>query len=739
MPRFFPESARLLAALLVMMGIMTCAPLLAQDEVEVPAEQPVVTSPLVQRLLTETFETPGDRLRAILLMIKVKHAFAARPLIEEMLAAQLDDQQLEALERRFGVATILELAAEPELEPQAHELAIQILAAARRMATNPQRLATLVDQLRADSLGQQRAAISELRRAGPNAVAPLLQVLSDPQAAEAHDKILLGLRSLGEDARGPLTATLDAPDIALRVAALRALGGSGEFDTVPLMLRALYSAQATEEEREAAAAAIARIAGSVPTMGEALQLLKHRIAQLQQNARLDPNTVANESELWRWDSMEGIAVGELADRHFATAVELSRIAGIALEIDPEDPEQRRAYLGSTLETAALLGGMNDAQVAFIIDQFGIDALDDFLRHSLDWPFLSGATLAAQLLGQHGTAELVYRDAPELTPLVSAATSVGDRRLRFAALESVMQLDPGRTYAGRGEVINSLAYFAGGYGKPRALVATTNPSHGYRLSSYLTRLGFVTEIYDHPGNLVRRALEDGDCELALIDVGFVRMTANDAISQLRADARTAKMPVGVVSSAVLEPKAQRLVRRYPLVGLVLNVDDAATVGKQVERLLASAYPREVTQDLRRTQAIGALGFLLRLSGEDHPQDLARVSEVVLAAMDDPEMALVAISILKTVGTDHTQRRLVAVASQTARPIDIREQAAAAFTINVLNHGTLLTSQEILQQYDRYNRSRNEDPETQQVLGSILDVMELRGDPIPETTKTMLQTR
>ncbi len=739
MPRFFPVSTRIVAALLLVLGLTTSVPLAAQDEAEAPAEQPAVTSPLVQRLLTETFDTPGDRLRAILLMIQADHAFAARPLIEQMVVDQLDDQQLAALERRFGAATILELGSEAELQPLAHELALQILAAAKREASDPQKLAALVDQLRLDSLGQQRAAIIELRRAGPDAVLPLLRVLSDPQAAEDHDRILLGLRSLGDNAIGPLTATLDAPDAALRVAALRTLGSLGEFDVVPLMLRALYSERAAPEEHQAAAQAIARIAGSVPSMGEALKLLKQRIAELQQNATIDPSTVAIESELWRWDSMAAAPVGELADRQFATAVELSRLAGIALEIDPEDPDVRRAYLGSTLETAALLGGMDESQVAFFIDQFGVDALDDLLRHSLDGPFLAGATLCAQLLGQHGAAELVYRDAPQLSPLVKAATAAGDRRLRFAALEAVMQLNPSRTYPGRGEVINSLAYFAGGFGKPRAVIATTNASNGYRLSSYLSQLGFATEIYGHPGNLVRRALDDGDCELAVIDVGFVRMTANDAISQLRADARTEKLPIGVFSSVALEPKAQRLIRRYPLVGLVLNVDVAATVGEQVERLLASAYPRQVTQDLRRTQALAALEYLLRLSGEGHPQDLARVSEVVLAAMDDPEMATAAVSILKSVGTHEAQRRLVEVASQTGRPIGIRKQAAAAFTINVLDHGTLLTSEEILRQYDRYNGSRNETPETQQVLGSILDAIELRADPIPETTKVVLEAR
>ena len=40
------------------------------------------------------------------------------------------------------------------------------------------------------------------------------------------------------------------------------------------------------------------------------------------------------------------------------------------------------------------------------------------------------------------------------------------------------------------------------------------------------------------------------------------------------------------------------------------------------------------------------------------------------------------------------------------------------------GTLLTSDEILRQYDRYNAGENYDAETQQVLADLLDTIEAR---------------
>ena len=49
---------------------------------------------------------------------------------------------------------------------------------------------------------------------------------------------------------------------------------------------------------------------------------------------------------------------------------------------------------------------------------------------------------------------------------------------------------------------------------------------------------------------------------------------------------------------------------------------------------------------------------------------------------------------------------------------------AFARSVERQGILLTSVEVLRQYDRYNRSETLDEATQQVLGQLLDTLESR---------------
>jgi hypothetical protein len=84
------------------------------------------------------------------------------------------------------------------------------------------------------------------------------------------------------------------------------------------------------------------------------------------------------------------------------------------------------------------------------------------------------------------------------------------------------------------------------------------------------------------------------------------------------------------------------------------------------------------------------------------------------------------VLSALGTASSQRSLVDFASQIAQPLEARQAAAAAFAASVARFGTLLTTGEIRLQYDRYNQSESQDADTQRLLASLLDTIELRAD-------------
>ena len=83
---------------------------------------------------------------------------------------------------------------------------------------------------------------------------------------------------------------------------------------------------------------------------------------------------------------------------------------------------------------------------------------------------------------------------------------------------------------------------------------------------------------------------------------------------------------------------------------------------------------------------------------------------------------AARVLAVLATPQAQKALVTVASENARPIHERQAAATAFNEAVRRRRLLLTKNDILLQYERYNLSEALDGDTQNVLALILDTIE-----------------
>jgi hypothetical protein len=147
--------------------------------------------------------------------------------------------------------------------------------------------------------------------------------------------------------------------------------------------------------------------------------------------------------------------------------------------------------------------------------------------------------------------------------------------------------------------------------------------------------------------------------------------------------------------------------------------------QVSRLLRLAGHQAATYEQRLRHAERALEHLLQLAENSRQRpfyDLYRQREAITSALSTPQLAVPAARVLGLLGSPDAQRSLVTLASQHARPLAERQAAARAFDLAVVRHGLLLTRDEILLQYERYNQSASLDSGTQQVLGAILDTIE-----------------
>jgi hypothetical protein len=327
----------------------------------------------------------------------------------------------------------------------------------------------------------------------------------------------------------------------------------------------------------------------------------------------------------------------------------------------------------------------------------------------------------------GKAKDLLRGGSEPSPLARAAISP-DRRLRMAALEAIVALQPQTPFAGSSRVLESLAYMAASTGGRRALVVSPNTE---TLEEWIGVLKFRNIAADTAAtgrDAVRMALRCPDYEMVVIDMATQGPPAEEIVQELHQDYRTASLRIGLVARAGFLQRAERIAEDDPLAIAFSKPIDAEAARWQLNRL-TGVTPREfVGFSEREDLAQRALDCLAKLADTSAKlYDVRRVEDAVLAGLLTPRLSGHAVAVLANLGTQTSQQALVELASRFANPLAIRQAAGTAFGFNVQRFGLLLDRETIRRLYARYAESDSQDPASRKVLASILDTIKSRAAP------------
>ncbi len=701
--------------------------------------------PVVSAILASPPSTPAERVRVALALADLNHPELARQQLAEVLKANLDADQVVSLGEELGSAVFVKLAGRTELAPEGRRLADAVLQARVTALRDPARIARWIQELGDVSPEKRTRAMLNLQDAQEAAVGPLLGVLADPKRAAEHPTARAVLVRLGHGAVGPLLATLEAPNPDLAAPALEVLGALQAPETLPLVMAAAFDPAGPEKVRRAAQAALKNFGGGVSAAEAANWLAKQASAYFDGRVplRVHPNGGV---EVWVWDAAQNAPTLKYLTPQGVSLLRAARLARVAHQLRPQDEEIAVLWLASHLELAAYRNGLDNplpidkGSPAARAAAAGPEMVERVLRFGMERNHTVAATAAARILGQMPRAEgewLLCR-SPQPAPLVLAARHA-DRRLRFAAVEAVVRIHPRQGFAGASFVAESLRYLAATTGSPRALVADARLDHSRQIASYLAPLGYQVDLAHSGRELIRRALDCCDYEMLLVDAGIDDPPLGFLLQQLRRDGRTAGLPVGVLARAERFAQADRAAEHDPLAVVLLPPADAKSLHQQVAQVLERAGKDRLSHAERQRQAALALEWLAAWSTDPHLAplvDCRRTTQVASRAAHVPALSLRAIAVLQQQPTAEAQKALVNLASSPAEPIQTRKAAVAAFAEAARRWGVLLTTEEIQRQYDRYNQSATLDAETQQVLGRILDILEipaaLPASPPPKRT-------
>ncbi|MCE9607427.1 MAG: hypothetical protein K8U03_21280 [Planctomycetia bacterium] len=724
-----------------------------------PAEPEKYADPAVQALMDTKPETPQDLVNVIALLLDLKQPKPAKTLFTKLLAAATEEADLAALGKKVGSAALYRLAEVPEFRPQGLEFVRKVTAAMDRAARNPDRLAELIERLKEPSLEVRLAAIAELRSGREQAALALLNVLLAPDRSAEHGGVRAALASLGADGIEPLALFAAAGNESQRTASLMALGLTDDREAREPLYAAAFAPQSASHVRQIASQALARRLGKLPSPITAAAELYLDAKRLYLSP-IAPEDLTAPAGVWHWDVAAKKPVLAATTRRAAVLAQAARLARTAAEIADRDPSAVTLAQAASLEAALLTAPVAKPQPATEeapaaeadpaapkaaatpaaaasnpVMQWSVDVKPTAaeLRRLLEFAAANDRVASvAAVVGLLANAEGVRSldgVGGRPSPLAKLMTHP-DRRIRFAALEAIVKLNPQEPFVGSSAVADALGYFAASTGLRKALAVDANIARARDLSGITSSLGFQSDTASTARDAVRMASADPDLELVVMYRPMLLAELGQLLAQYRADYRTARLPVVVYCEPQDVERTRSLIAGDPLAIAIYQPRSTEQFVMQTSDFAAAASASLVPAAERVQEARSALASMAGLLAKQNKVfNLRSFETALLAAAWSPAVSLEASRVLGYFGSPAGQRTLVDVASSESGSLEARKAASEAFRESVYRHGTLLTKSEIERQYARYNASATLDKETQAVLGSLLDAIEARAVKVP----------
>jgi hypothetical protein len=712
------------------MMLLAFAPLACAQEAAPTAAAPAVDlaaaaqrSAAVAAVLDAPRETPADALSAVFTLLDLREYAVAGELLKPVTDAGLSPADQAELVRQFGTAKFLVLARESNEHRIAggSQFAEASLAASATEAAKPERIDHLLADLGSNSTAVRQAARSDLAATGIPAAQAALEVLAASTDKQQRTNLLSALVEMSPTANPLVIAALAEGQGQFRRDVAELAGHMHLLEAIPSLATIATGGDSDLEVVATAQAALIKMGLVVPDAHDALAVVKRELEKIDADIPSDSNP-SGAATWWKFlPERKKFDSQELTSCEYRTA-NFARIAHNLLHLSSATDADRQLAIISALEAGGLLATPTQGLAAQLAS-LAPDQLNSALAMAIKSDRIFAAINIAEMLAEYpNPASLQSLDGTS-APLAQAIAHP-NQRLKFAALRAVMKISPDRSFPGASYVPEALWQLAQSAGTEQAVIGAPVMAHADNWAGNLRALGYEVSPARTGVEIVEQALAAPRVTMILVDSDIGQPLLRETIYQVRAQPRLARVPIAVLCADEDLYLGEQLAKADKRLLSVSRPRSPEAMKSVIERLLTLADP-PVSADERLAHAIQAIEWLGELMANAGPYDeMLRDASVLEKAVYNPALAETTLKALANVGTAGSQRTLVDVASQAAQPMELRQLAAQSFVTNRAKFGVLLSTEEIALQYDRYNASETASAETQQVLGQVLDTLELK---------------
>jgi hypothetical protein len=678
-------------------------------------------------LLAKEPETPAEFFDAVILMLDLGQVDLAKLYLARLVELAPDDATLLELRDQFGPGAIARIARLQELRPQGAELAAKISAASGAALADPMRLATLVEQLGGEP-NEQAVAFEALRNAGAIAVPGIMTALNDEGRVGVHQQLLQILVEMGDVAVPPLLGALEAPSSTMRSNAATALGYLKAKSALPLLTYPAVGDDVPSGERAIAMVSIARILGvsgtrarDLVSAGPVNQLIADATAYLsgQKTADLD---VVGDVDSWSWDEAAGSVVKlDLTADEANDRIGL-RLARQAFLLSPERNDVQTLYLVSLLVEHAsrsqATGGLTKGPLSptDIGLTVGPTVLSRALGLALELRRGEAAVAALRLLEKTASMADVV-GSPNQQPILKALNAA-DPRIQFAAARTILQIDPRQQFPQSSRVVEILVRALAGEDIRKAVIVHPSGERGTQLAGQLGELGFNPLLVSTGRSAFKMAAARHDVSLVVIHANSVQWAASETVANLRADSRTAAIPILLVGGVAAKPALERLAGQYASIAAVNEAQTSADIDLQGREFFRGMNREGLsTEELVKYRAEAAEWLRhIASSGRSHVFPIERAEPRLNELLNDPELITVALDVLAEIASEGSQSSLARVLLDSTADPAHRELAANNLAFHIQRFGLMASTEQVRAVEMAW--ANEQDPELRTALGAVV---------------------
>lgn len=694
------------------------------------AQDPFKTVTEPTPLLQEP-KTPDESFAAALLMVDLARLDLAKKYLNQFESSGPDETVLMQLRDRHGTAAFLKMARIKELQPTATDLLQRLNAASRKQSEDPAFVDTLIGRL-LEGPTQRELAIVELRNAGPRAVPQVIRQMGRPEMKDQQDVLTIALIRMGRQVVPPLLGALDAPQERVRAAVINILQQLDAREAIPYLWFPAFSEDQPLGVRIAANRALARLVTGSPERVERMSSisasheLRTRARALYEHPELVTGDETGSVTLWAWDATQETVAPQVYTATVAAMHLSSRFAAQSLALSPDQPEPQRLYLASLLGLEILQKGWDQPRDAvpesaqYLAMTAGEETVAAVLGDALTARQPSTAVAALEVLAQIGSRQQLLHQAGIKSPVVAALNSP-DSRVQFAAAVAILRMEPRVAFAHSHRVISVLTRALTDPGRPLALVVDADFDRASQAAGYLNGLGYEAATVSTGREGFERAAATAGVGVVLIHANCARWGITQTLSNFRADARTAAIPVVIYGAPEVRASVDRLVSRSKPALFVTESSTASEFQRHVIPFLQSTLADPMSDRERAShKEIAAYWLATLATTRSGPLfDLSEAEDELGVVAEDPAVAGNALVALSGIASGGAQRRLAAIATNGQAPVELRQTAASQLGFHIQRFGLLLTREEVGSVNDAWNGAEN--PAVKSALAAVMGVL------------------